>query len=863
MTVRPVRFVAVLTLIAAAGLLPAAADAGPDPGPDVAPDNGLAGYQLSWSDEFDGTGLNLDEWYPREGAKSICENDPDNVTVGGGTMHIRLAKEQRGDTGYTCGGIISQRTFGYGYYETRAKLWGDKGFHSAFWQMGLADYVPDAPSYKGPYNRFNEIDGFEIDSHAPTQVQQHTHWTVPQHIGNPGGVYAGPDSSDGYHTYGYEWLPTEIRFYVDGVLDRTLAYSGPHALQNVWLTTLGFTEPVDETNLPGETTWDYFRYYQPVESRHDVATGAVLVDNGDPGYTETGGWEATGEAYGVQDKLTRRATAAGATASWTPSLPSAQAYEVYAWNPDFIKSGSTAAHYSIVHDGGTTDVVVDQSKAGQQWVDLGSYRMTPGLGRKVQVSSTGTGTLRADAVKFVPTVVVDNGAAGYTESGPWTSTTTVKGWRGTDTRYSSTSSSTARWTPQLPAVGRYDVYAWIPGNSLNAAHAEYQINSSSGSVEVDPDENVGVDRWVRLGNYQFAADGSAWVQLGKDVGQENYLRADAVKFVPDPAADAVAPPAPTGVTQTVQTVPSTGDAVLDLRWQPVTGADVIGYHVYLDGQRWTTNPVQRGSFQLHELLAGQSYQLTVKAIDRSGNESAASAPVTAAVPADTQPPAAPTGLVGEAANCQAVLYWTQNSEVDLLGYNLYADGNLVNGDEPVGNIGNPGLVAQGIPVPGLANNVAHSLQVKAVDLAGNESAPAAVTVTPLPMTTVGVTDPGYTESGTWAASSVPGWLTSATRASNGAGKSADWRPDLPAAGLYDVYAWVPNNVASTHAAHYTVTSATGTATKDIDQTTGGMQWIVLGRFQFAAGTAGHVTVSNPSGSSYLRTNYTKFVHVVP
>ena len=876
MTVRrSVRLLASLTLIATSALAgatsalagatsalggAAVADADPAPGPNYVP----AGYQLGWSDEFTGTTLNTNDWYYREGEKAICANRPGNVSVKDGTMHIALKRETYQEMDYTCGGIISRQTFGYGYYETRAKLWGDKGFHSAFWQMGLADYVPDTPSYKGPYNRFNEIDGFEIDSHAPTSVQQHSHWTVPQHIGNQGGVYTGPDSSDGYHTYGYEWLPNELRFYVDGVLSRTLAYPGPHALQNVWLTTLGYTEPVEEAHLPGETTWDYFRYYKSIGSADDIAIGTVLVDTCDPGYTETGSWTGVGDAYGYQDKLTRRAVSASATASWTPSLPSAQTYEVYAWNPDFIRSGSTAARYSVVHAGGTTDVVVDQTKAGQQWVDLGSYAMTPGAGHKVQVvSDTGaSGTLRTDAVKFVPTVVVDNGGAGYAEAGPWTSTTTVKGWRSSDTRYSSTSMSTARWTPQLPASGRYDVYAWVPGSPVNVSTARYTVNSAVGvSDPVDPAESVGVDRWVRLGNYQFAAGSTGWVELSKPTGDEGYLRADAVKFVPAPAADAVAPATPTHVTQKVKTTPSTGDAVLTLRWTPVSGSDVIGHHVYLDGRRQTANPVQRGSFELHELLAGQTYQLSVTAIDRSGNESPASQPIAVPVPADTTAPATPTGLVGEAADGRAVLYWSQNSEVDLLGYNIYADGVLVTTDEPVGNIGNPELVARGIPVPDLANNVAHTLQVRAVDLAGNESAPATVPVTPLPMTFVGVTDTGYTETGAWAPSSVPGWLTSATRASNGVGKTAEWRPNLPSAGSYDVYAWVPNHANSTAAARYVVTHSTGSTPMDIDQRSGGNQWILLGRYQFTAGTTGHVTISNPSGAGYLRTSYTKFVPV--
>ena len=865
MTVRrPVRFLVSLALIASALTAAVAGPAAADPpsGPDYVP----KGYQFDWSDEFPGGTLNANDWYKREGSKAICKNDPANVTVGSGVMHIALKRETNGDTDYTCGGIISKKTFGYGYYETRAKLWSELGWHSAFWQMGLADYVPDAPQYKGPYNRFNEIDGFEIDSHAPSTIQQHTHWTVPQHIGNPGGVYAGPNSADGYHTYGYEWLPSEIRFYVDGVLNRTLAYPGPHALQNVWLTTLGFTEGIVDSTLPGETTWDYFRYYKPVSSSDDIATGEVLVDNGDPGYAETGTWAAAGDAYGYQDKITRRAAPTGSTATWTPTLPATQSYEVYAWNPDFIRTGSTAARYAVTHDGGATNVLVDQTKAGQQWIDLGNYVMTPAAGRKVQlVNNAGaTGTLRADAVKFVPTVVVDNGGAGYSEVGTWASTTTVKGWRDTDTRYASAPTSTARWAPALPTAGRYDVYAWIPAGA--AANASYKITSAGGATaDVDPAESVVVDRWVRLGNYNFAAGSAGSVELSRPSGIESFLRADAVKFVPSPAADAVAPTTPSGVTKTVQTFPSTGDAVLNLQWTPVTGTDVVGHHVYLDGRRQTANPVRRGSFELHELLAGQTYQLSVTSIDRSGNESPASTAVAVQVPVDSQAPTTPTGLVGEAANGQAVLYWNQNPELDLLGYNVYKDGVLVNKpDEPFGNIGNPGLVAQGIPVPGLANNVAHSLQVKAVDLSGNESAAATVSVTPLDMAIVGVNnDAGYTETGAWAASSIPGWQTTPTRASNGTGKSATWRPTLATAGQYDVYAWIPNHSNSTIAARYTITHATGTATIDKNQQTGGMQWILLGRYQFAAGTTGHVTITNPSGAGYLRTSYTKFVPVTP
>lgn len=856
-TRRIMSVLAVAAIFVGSALTVTASHAEESPPGDYVP----AGYELSWSDNFDGAALSTADWYYREGEKVICANRPRNVSVSDGAMRIALKRESYNGMDYTCGGVISKHTFGYGYYETRAKLWGDQGFHSAFWQMGLADYVPDVPGYKGPYNRFNEIDGFEVDSHAPTQIQHHSHWTVPQHIGNQGGVYTGPDTSDGYHTFGYEWLPNEIRYYVDGVLARVQPYSGPHGMQNIWLTTLGYTSPANEANLPGETSWDYFRYYRPVDNRHDVSPASVLVDNGDPGYAETGSWTSTGEAFGFQDKQTRRANDATSTASWTPSLSGTQSYEVFVWNPSFLSTGHSAATYSVVHDGGSTDVVIDQRKAGQQWVSLGAYPMSSGAQVRVAGDPNGTGTLRADAVKFVPTIVVDNNTPGYSESGVWAGSTAIKGWRGTDTRYASRSLDTARWTPDLPANGTYDVYAWVPGDPNNAQAARFTVNHNGGTTEVNPDEKqTGVSRWVRLGNFAFSEGTSGWVELGKATGVTGLLRADAVKFVPVAPADTVAPSAPTRVRGTITAVPSTGDAVLDLQWVRPGQSDVVGHHVYLDGQRITANPVLRNTFRLHEMLAGQTYRFTVTAVDRWGNESATSTPIKLTVPRDTQAPAAPANLVGEAANGSAVLYWSQNPEVDLLGYNIYADGRLVN-DKPVGSIGNPALVSQGTEIPNLANNTPHKLEVRTVDLSGNESASSTVMVTPVPMSIVGIGDPAYTESGTWSPSSVSGWLTSKTRATNVTSATAQWRPELATAGMYDVYAWVPNHANSTTGARYTITHADGTATTDIDQTTGGMKWILLGRYRFEAGTSGDVTISNGARAGYLRTNYVKFVPV--
>lgn len=73
---------------------------------------------------------------------------------------------------------------------------------------------------------------------------------------------------------------------------------------------------------------------------------------------------------------------------------------------------------------------------------------------------------------------------------------------------------------------------------------------------------------------------------------------------------------------------------------------------------------------------------------------------------------------------------------------------------------------------------------------------------------------------------------------------AEWRPNLPVAGQYDVYAWWVASSNRALAAPYRVVYATNTANTPMNQTANGGQWNLLGNFGFNAGTSGYVDLTD-------------------
>ena len=150
-----------------------------------------------------------------------------------------------------------------------------------------------------------------------------------------------------------------------------------------------------------------------------VVISGMTMDNMVDEVTVNGNWTSdtlNNQKYYL-DHLVTDHTAGPASVTWTPDLAQAGLYRVYAWWA--ADAGrATAAPYQIVHSDGTDIVTVNQSTDGGRWNYLGAYAFDAGTAGFVSLSNTATGTISADAVRFVrvgdvPTPVVP----GYTVTG--------------------------------------------------------------------------------------------------------------------------------------------------------------------------------------------------------------------------------------------------------------------------------------------------------------------------------------------------------------------------------------------------------------------------------------------------------------
>ena len=155
-----------------------------------------------------------------------------------------------------------------------------------------------------------------------------------------------------------------------------------------------------------------------------------------------------------------------------------------------------------------------------------------------------------------------------------------------------------------------------------------------------------------------------------------------------------------------------------LSWSASTdNVAVTNYRVYNNGTQLLTSAGNVTNFTVTGLSPNTIYNLTVRAVDASNNESSNSNnqgfTTIPAVTSDTTAPTAPLNLIASNITETTVdLSWTASTDnIAVAGYNIYNNFSLINS---VGNITNFSLT-------GLNQNSNYNIFIRAFDAAGNES----------------------------------------------------------------------------------------------------------------------------------------------
>jgi beta-glucanase (GH16 family) len=195
---------------ASTGLNPAAADhvAGPPAGE----------WNAVFSDDFSGSALDASKWsscYPWD-----CTNRSNNelewyqasqATVGDGLLSLIAQPEQINGFPYASGMITTFGKFSYtyGYAQIVAKLPSGKGMWPAFWTLPVDETWPP-----------------EMDIMEKWGTDDVVHAVV--HYGQTGDQWSTidlPTYAESFHTYGMDWEPGSITWYVDGFPQAVFAVS--------------------------------------------------------------------------------------------------------------------------------------------------------------------------------------------------------------------------------------------------------------------------------------------------------------------------------------------------------------------------------------------------------------------------------------------------------------------------------------------------------------------------------------------------------------------------------------------------------------------------------------------------------------
>ncbi len=221
-------------------------------------------FEPMW-DEFEGPALNTNRWQLNmswwKGRQPALFSEH-NVTVSNRQLHLTMRQAtlpesaaRQGYTNYTSAALHTRARTAYGYFEVRARPMNSAGSSSFWFQQ---DEAPGWGTEIDVFEIGGKAKGFErkynMNAHVFRTPTETRHWSA-------GGEWLAPwPLAADYHVYGLEWDAKELKYFVDGVLVRTV--ENTHWHQPLYLifdseTMPGWFGMPEDADLPSTFSIDY------------------------------------------------------------------------------------------------------------------------------------------------------------------------------------------------------------------------------------------------------------------------------------------------------------------------------------------------------------------------------------------------------------------------------------------------------------------------------------------------------------------------------------------------------------------------------------------------------------------------------
>jgi len=248
--------------------------------PAMLPEGSKRGAKLVFQDEFDGKRLDSRRWHTCSWWATVtCSIEtnaelelytPNNVSVADGVLKLQARREHAVawngrhydytsgmvSTGGRSGEIAPGFTYRYGYAEARVRIPAGTGLWPAFWTLPA--------NYSWP----PEIDAMEILGHEPNVVHMNYHYLDDSGAHrSPDSSWTGPDFSAGWHTFGVDWQPNAMVWYIDGVERKRFTNAAAitaqpqYLLLNLAVGGRRNSAPDGSTVFPSDFLVDYVRVW--------------------------------------------------------------------------------------------------------------------------------------------------------------------------------------------------------------------------------------------------------------------------------------------------------------------------------------------------------------------------------------------------------------------------------------------------------------------------------------------------------------------------------------------------------------------------------------------------------------------------